>query len=279
MAELIPAIAVLRERLTAARRSGQTIGLVPTMGALHAGHRRLMEIARAETDVVVASIFVNPTQFDRQDDLDRYPRTMEQDWEACRETGIDFVFAPTAPEMYPQPQLTWVEVPDLTEHLCGPGRPGHFRGVATVVMKLLQIVQPDRAYFGEKDAQQLAVIRRMVLDLNVPTAVVPVATVRESDGLAMSSRNRHLSPPERQMATVLPRALFAARERIEGGERSAAAIRGLAEPMLRDVQVEYFSIVDPATLAPVERIEAPVLIAAAIWVGKTRLIDNVTVVA
>ena len=194
MPELVASVSGLRELLAPDRRAGRAIGLVPTMGALHLGHRRLLEIARRETETVVASIFVNPTQFDRQDDLDRYPRPLSRDLEICGEAGVDIVFTPTAAEMYPQAQLTWVEAPALTEHLCGPGRPGHFRGVATVVMKLLQIVQPDRAYFGEKDAQQLAVIRRMVKDLNVPVTVVPVATVRESDGLAMSSRNQHLSP-------------------------------------------------------------------------------------
>ena len=277
MAELIARIAELRERLAPGRRAGKSIGLVPTMGALHLGHRRLMELARAETSIVTVSIFVNPTQFDRKDDLDRYPRTIEQDLETCREAGVDFVFAPTPAEMYPQPQLAWVDVPALTEHLCGPGRPGHFRGVATVVMKLLQIVQPDRAYFGEKDAQQLAVIRRMVQDLNVPTAIVPVETVREPDGLAMSSRNAHLNPTERRTAIVLSQALFAARDLVRSGERSAASIRSVIAPMLAAVQVEYFSLVDPDTLAPVERITGPVLIAAAIWIGKTRLIDNVTV--
>ena len=259
------------------RTAGKTIGLVPTMGALHAGHRRLLEIARAETDVVVASIFVNPTQFNRADDLDHYPRTLDQDLDVCRAAGVDLVFAPSAAEMYPQEPRTWVDVPALSEHLCGPGRPGHFRGVATVVMKLFQIVQPDRAYFGEKDAQQLAIIRRMVKDLNVPVTVVPVATVREPDGLAMSSRNRHLTPEERQRATVLSQALFAARDLVLRGERSAETIRTSVAPLFDAVQLEYFSIVDPETLVPVERIEGPVLIAGAIWLGSTRLIDNVTV--
>ena len=277
MAELVPRIAGLRERLARERNAGHNVGLVPTMGALHLGHRRLLEIARAENGIVVASIFVNPTQFNRQDDLDRYPRTFDQDLAACREAGVDFVFAPTPAEMYPQPQITWVEAPPLAEHLCGPGRPGHFRGAATVVMKLLQIVQPDRAYFGEKDAQQLAVIRRMVRDLNVPTAIVPVATVRESDGLAMSSRNALLSSAERRQAVVLSRALFAARDLVRSGERSAASVRSAIDPLLKGVEVEYFSLADPETLAPVEHIADSVLIAAAIWIGGTRLIDNVTV--
>jgi pantoate--beta-alanine ligase len=276
MAELVAEIAALRKLLAPHRIAGKTIGLVPTMGALHAGHRRLLDIARAESDVVVATIFVNPTQFNRAEDLDHYPRTLDQDLAVCRDAGVDFVFAPSAAEMYPQETLTWVDVPALTEHLCGPGRPGHFRGVATVVMKLFQIVQPDRAYFGEKDAQQLAIIRRMVKDLDVPVTVVPVATVREPDGLAMSSRNRHLTPEERQRATVLSQALFAARDLVLQGERSAETILSSVAPFLDGVQLEYLSIVDPETLIPVERIEGPALIAGAIWLGSTRLIDNVT---
>ncbi len=276
MPELATSVSGLRELLAPDRRAGRAIGMVPTMGALHPGHRRLLEIARRETATVVASIFVNPTQFDRQDDLDRYPRPLSRDLEICGEAGVDIVFAPTASEMYPQAQLTWVETPALTEHLCGPGRPGHFRGVATVVMKLLQIVQPDRAYFGEKDAQQLAVIRRMVRDLNVPVTIVPVETVRESDGLAMSSRNQHLSPAERETATALCRALFAARDLVESGEPSPAIIQSAVASHLAGIRVEYFSIVDPEILQPVTRIERPVLIAGAILLGSTRLIDNVT---
>lgn len=277
MAELVAEIATLRKLLAPQRIAGKTIGLVPTMGALHAGHRRLLDIARAETDVVVATIFVNPTQFNRAEDLDRYPRTLDQDLEVCHDAGVDLVFAPSPAEMYPQEPLTWVDVPALAEHLCGPGRPGHFRGVATVVTKLFQIVQPDRAYFGEKDAQQLAIIRRMVKDLDVPLTVVPVATVREPDGLAMSSRNRHLTPEERQRATVLSQALFAARDLVLSGGRSAETIRTSVAPLFDAVQLEYFSIVDPETLTPVESIQGPMLIAAAIWLGSTRLIDNVTV--
>jgi pantoate--beta-alanine ligase len=277
MAELIAEIAALRNLLAPQRIAGKTIGLVPTMGALHAGHRRLLEIARAETDVVVATIFVNPTQFNRAEDLDQYPRTLDGDLDVCRAAGVDLVFAPSAAEMYPQEPRAWVDVPSLSQHLCGPGRAGHFRGVATVVMKLFQIVQPDRAYFGEKDAQQLAIICRMVKDLDVPVTVVPVATVRETDGLALSSRNRHLTPEERQRSTVLSQALFAARDLVLSGERSAETIRTSVAPLFDAVQLEYFSIVDPEALTPVERIEGPVLIAGAIWLGSTRLIDNVTV--
>jgi pantoate--beta-alanine ligase len=277
MSQLVPEIARLRPLLDAHRQAGKTIGLVPTMGALHAGHRRLMEVARAENDVVVATIFVNPTQFDRPDDLERYPKTLEQDLALCREAGVDLVFAPTAAEMYPQPQLAWVDVPELTKYLCGAGRPGHFRGVATVVTKLLSIAHPDRAYFGEKDAQQLAVIRRMARDLNIPVAIVGVPTVREPDGLAISSRNQHLNAYERLQARTLSQALFAARDSIAAGERSVKKIQSAVAYFFDGVRLEYFSIVDPETLTPVERVEGPVLIAGAMWLGTTRLIDNVTV--
>jgi pantoate--beta-alanine ligase len=281
MSEIHSSIALLRTSLSSVQCSGKSIGLVPTMGALHLGHRHLLETARAQNDFIVASIFVNPTQFERKDDLDRYPRTIEEDLALCREAGVDFVFTPPASEMYPEPQLTWVEAPSLAEHLCGAGRPGHFRGVATVVMKLFQIVRPDRAYFGEKDAQQLAIIQRMTLDLNIPVTIVPVATVREPDGLAVSSRNTHLNESERRIATVLSQALFAAREMATKGERSTHRICEAVQPLFIGhnycpaIRVEYFSIVDRATLQPVELIESPVLIAGAIWIGKTRLIDNV----
>src|SRR4051812_48581879 len=199
----VKSISELRRRLHNVRG----IGLVPTMGALHNGHASLIETARSQCDCVVVSIFVNPLQFDRKDDLDRYPRTLDSDVALCEKLGVDLIFAPSAIEMYPKPPLCTVEVGRIADHLCGPFRPGHFRGVATVVMKLLQIVQPQHAYFGEKDAQQLAGIRRVVADLNVATAIVEVPTVREPDGLAMSSRNRHLSGTERTSATVLYDAL------------------------------------------------------------------------
>ncbi len=278
MPEVIAKIAELRQRLDFRRQRGVSIGLVPTMGALHRGHAKLLESARRENDFVVATIFVNPIQFDRAADLETYPRTMEQDLRMCQEQGVDLVFAPAAEELYPWEQLTFVESPKLTEHLCGAHRPGHFRGVATVVLKLFNIVQPDRAYFGEKDAQQLAVIRRMVEDLNVPVAVVPVATVREEDGLALSSRNKHLTPEQRQIAPVLYRALRRAADRIAEGERCAKALRDEALETIAhypEARVEYFDVTDPRTLQPVTNIEGPVLIAAAMWLGSTRLIDNV----
>lgn len=279
MPDLAPSIQEIVEIVTHARNQGHSIGFVPTMGALHAGHLKLMQEARRENDFVVVSIFVNPLQFDRKDDLDRYPRTLAADMEACSTIPVDAVFTPSSAELYPRDQLAFVDVPDLTTHLCGAFRPGHFRGVTTIVTKLFNIVRPDRAYFGQKDAQQLAVIRRMVEDLNMPVAVIGVPTVREPDGLALSSRNRHLTPEQRQVATILPQMLHEARLRMDRGERSASAIRKAVGPGFQkraDVRLEYFEIVDPRTLAPVEQIGGPVLIAGAIWVGPTRLIDNVS---
>ncbi len=274
MPEVIAGVAELRARLNSIRG----IGLVPTMGALHKGHDRLLEIARGENDFVVASIFVNPIQFDRKEDLDRYPRTMEEDLRICDARGVDLVFAPSAADLYPREQLTFVESPSLATHLCGAHRPGHFRGVATVVIKLFNIVQPDRAYFGEKDAQQLAIIRRMVDDLNVPVTVVPVPTVREADGLALSSRNKHLTCQQRRIAPVLWQALSTAKDLIEKGERSTTVVREKATALIArhaECRIEYFEITDAETLVPQERIEGSVLIAGAVWLGSTRLIDNI----
>ena len=276
--DVVETVAGVRGWTAAQRRAGLRTGFVPTMGALHEGHAELMRVARRETGRVAVSIFVNPLQFDRQDDLDRYPRTLDADLRICRELGVDLVFAPTVEEMYPLPPLCTVEVKRITDRLCGAFRPGHFAGVATVVTKLFQAVQPDRAYFGEKDAQQLAVIRRLVLDLNMGIEIVGVPTVREADGLALSSRNARLSPDERAVAPVLYRALQEAARTIATGEpdpwivvRRASAVI----PQSSDVRLEYLEIVDPLELQPVERIAGPVLVAAALWVGGTRLIDNV----
>jgi pantoate--beta-alanine ligase len=249
------------------------------MGALHAGHGSLLEIARRDCDVVVASIFVNPIQFNQAGDFQGYPRGLETDLEFCGERGVDFVFAPSEEEMYPAPLDTFVEVERLTGHLCGPHRPGHFRGVTTVVAKLFNIVQPDRAYFGEKDAQQLAVIQRMVRDLDMPVDIVPCPTVREADGLAMSSRNKHLTPEQRERAPVLYRALRAAADTAKAGQ-DAGSMLAAAEKVLATVpefEVEYIDVVDAAEMQPVERIEAPVRVAIAAWAGETRLIDNILV--
>ncbi|MCZ2154109.1 MAG: pantoate--beta-alanine ligase [Bryobacterales bacterium] len=277
--EVVREIVTLRKRLKEVRGANRTVALVPTMGALHAGHGELLRVARSRAEFVVTSIFINPLQFDRKDDLDAYPRTFASDQKVCADHGVDLIFAPTASELYPVEQLTFVDSPVLSEHLCGAFRPGHFRGVATVVMKLFQIVQPDLACFGEKDAQQLAIIRRMVADLNVPIEILSVPTVREADGLALSSRNKHLNDKERAAAPMLAKALNAAYASLEAGETESAnavaeALKVLAtEPMIR---VEYMEIVDPATLAPVKFVRQSVLIAGAIWLGQTRLIDNLT---
>ncbi|MFB3829499.1 MAG: pantoate--beta-alanine ligase [Bryobacteraceae bacterium] len=261
--------------LLAPRRN---IGFVPTMGALHAGHGSLIERAVRESDCVVVSVFVNPIQFNSSSDFARYPRPLENDLRFCEQAGAHVVFAPEVADMYPQPQKTFVEVEGVTEKLCGEFRPGHFRGVATVVAKLLNIVRPDRAYFGEKDAQQLAVIRRMVRDLNMPVEIVEVPTVREPDGLALSSRNVHLSPAERGAAPVLYRSLRAAAAMIAAGAHDPEAVKARARELLAAeplVRLEYLEIVDPGEMQPVARIQAPVRIAIAAWLGSTRLIDNI----
>jgi pantoate--beta-alanine ligase len=275
-AEVITSIASLRRRLSLSRQRGRAIGLVPTMGALHPGHLRLIARAREDCQFVVVSIFVNPIQFNGQEDFAHYPRTLESDARQCLEAGVDLIFAPTAEEMYPEPLSTFVDVPALGEHLCGPQRPGHFRGVATVVMKLLQIVQPGYAYFGEKDAQQLAVIRRMVRDLNVPVVIVPVPTVREPDGLALSSRNQLLTPMERRIAPMLYRALEIAAREIRQGAGSVEKARAFLQSEPR-IKLEYLEVVDPAGMRPVSGSGLPVLIAIAAWIGKVRLIDNLLV--
>jgi pantoate--beta-alanine ligase len=276
--ELIRTIAEVRRTLNLARKQERSIALVPTMGALHAGHGALIERARQEADLVVVSIFVNPIQFDRAEDYQRYARVLEQDLAFCGARGVDFAFTPDVEEMYPSPQKTFVEVAGVSEHLCGAFRPGHFRGVATVVTKLFQIVQPDLAYFGQKDAQQLAVIRRMVADLDIPVRVVPVATVREPDGLALSSRNERLTTLERCVAPTLHRALEASRRKVAEGCIDPAEVREAGLAILRTqqlIRVEYFEVVDAAEMQPVERIGGRMCIAAAIWLGATRLIDNV----
>ena len=223
-AAVVESIAAVRAWTAARRRADESIAFVPTMGALHQGHARLIEQARKGGGSVAVSIFVNPLQFDRQEDLERYPRTLEADVQICNDLGVDLIFVPGAGEMYPAPPLCTVEVKRLTDRLCGPFRPGHFAGVATVVTKLFQIVQPDRAYFGEKDAQQLAIIRRLVTDLNIPVEIVGVPTVREADGLALSSRNARLTREERQRAPVLYQALRVAERAIAAGETDARAV-------------------------------------------------------
>lgn len=280
--EICRTIHEVRERLGIERRRfGRRIGLVPTMGYLHEGHLSLVQAARRDELYVVVSIFVNPTQFGPNEDFDRYPRDEQRDFEQCHEAGVDLVFLPDVETMYPPGAVTSVHVDRLTETLCGPCRPGHFDGVCTVVTKLFNIIQPDAAYFGEKDAQQLAVIRRMVCDLDMPIDIVGCATVREPDGLAMSSRNAMLSADARQRATALYRSLKAARQKVDAGETDADAIVDDMRRIINDIrpdQIDYISIVDADDMQPVDRIDRPVRIALAVRIGGTRLIDNVLVV-
>jgi pantoate--beta-alanine ligase len=271
-------IAGMRELVALRRRAGDTIGFVPTMGALHAGHARLIERARAETGCVIVSIFVNPLQFDRADDLQKYPRTFDTDLALCQSLGVDAVFAPAVTEMYPTQQVCTIDAGHLADQLCGRFRGGHFKGVATVVMKLFQMVQADVAYFGEKDAQQLAIIRRLVADFAVQVRIVGVPTVREADGLALSSRNVRLSVHERAQAIALYQALTTADAMIRRGVSQTSAILHAAASEIPDdpsLRLEYLEIVDPDNLQPVAAVRGPVLIAGALWVGGTRLIDNI----
>jgi len=261
-----------------ARADGARIGLVPTMGALHEGHLALVAAARrAGAGRVVVSIFVNPMQFDRRDDFERYPRPLDDDVAACAAAGVDAVYAPHASAMYPEGFRSAVEVGGLTAPLCGAARPGHFRGVTTVVTKLFHAVRPDLAVFGEKDWQQLAVVRRMTADLDFGIEIVGVPTVREADGLALSSRNRLLEPDARAAARCVPRALDAAAAAVAAGERRAAAVVGAATAVLAAeprARLEYAEIRDPQSLEAVEEVAAPALFALAVWVGGVRLIDN-----
>jgi pantoate--beta-alanine ligase len=274
---IVRAVDQLRSALAADRRAGQTIGLVPTMGALHSGHLSLIRRARAECDVVVVSLFVNPAQFNERADLEHYPRREERDAARASGAGADVLFAPSVEEVYPPGFATAVEVFGVTARLEGLARGSeHFRGVSTVVTKLLGMAMPDVAYFGQKDAQQVIVIRRLVADLNLPVRVQVCPTVREPDGLAMSSRNARLSPDERERARALPDALWAACERAAQGERSAEALLAAAhaEMLARGVQPEYLELVDPETLEPLEELAGEGLLALAARFGETRLIDN-----
>jgi pantoate--beta-alanine ligase len=262
------------------RRDGRPLALVPTMGALHEGHLSLVRTARTTRGAVAVSIFVNPTQFGPSEDLAKYPRSFERDCEMLEREGVEFVFAPSVEEMYPAGAVTWVTVEELSGKLDGGSRPGHFRGVATVVSKLFHIVEPDKAFFGQKDAAQVAVIRRMVRDLNLPVEIVVCPIVREADGLAMSSRNAYLSAEERKRALVLHRSLERVKQLVESGERDAARLvaAGRGE-IAREIAVrlDYFEVVDPDTLDPVVDLSRGALVAVAAYVGGTRLIDNVLV--
>jgi pantoate--beta-alanine ligase len=270
---ILTTIAALR----AARPEGR-MGFVPTMGALHEGHLALVRAAKAQSDIVAASIFVNPLQFGPKEDLGKYPRTFERDCEMLEKEGVDLLFAPAVEEMYPEKAITYVNVEGLSDKLDGKSRPGHFRGVSTVVSKLFHIVQPDLAFFGQKDAAQVAIIRRMVRDLNIPVEIVVCPTTREPDGLAMSSRNAYLDAIQRKSALVLYRSVLYVQNLFQQGERNAATLINAGMKIFSEepsVRLDYFEIVNPETLEPVEEIARGTLVAVAAYVGTTRLIDNI----
>jgi pantoate--beta-alanine ligase len=260
------------------RREEKRFGFVPTMGALHEGHLSLVRAAKAKSDVVAVSIFVNPLQFGPTEDLAKYPRSFERDRELLEKEAVDILFAPQPEDMYPKGAVTYVTVEGLSEKLCGRSRPGHFRGVATVVAKLFHIVEPDLAFFGQKDAAQATIIRRMVRDLNLPVEIVVCPIIRESDGLAMSSRNVYLRPEERKAAPVLNRSLTETKNRFDQGERNAHKLIAAGKRVMAQesrVRLDYFEIVDPDTLDPVLEVTRSALVAIAALVGNTRLIDNI----
>jgi len=277
----IETVAELRTRLDGERAAGRTVGFVPTMGYLHEGHASLMRAARADTDVVVASIFVNPLQFAAHEDLDSYPRDLAGDTALAEASGVDVLFVPTVAEMYPEPIMTTVSVAGVSQGYEGRTRPTHFDGVSTVVSKLFNIVGPSRAYFGEKDFQQLAVVRRMVQDLSMPTTVVGCPTIREDDGLAMSSRNAYLTPAERAAAPALHRALRAGVAAVEAGERDPAAVRAAMEAVIAAeplAELDYAAVVDAATLEVPDPLTGTLRLLMAARFGKARLLDNVGLV-
>jgi len=278
--EIIRTIAWMKEQARQARAESRIVGLVPTMGALHRGHLSLIERARRECSPVIASIFVNPKQFGPHEDFSKYPRTFESDSEKLQRAGVDSLFAPEPAEMYPDGFATYVDVDGLSERLEGRSRPGHFRGVSTVVMKLLQIVQPNFAYFGRKDAQQSRLITQMARDLNLDTEIVVCPPVREPDGLALSSRNIYLNAVERKAATVLYRALDAARSELAAGVRDVLQLQAVLHRTLgaeRHARVDYSEIVDAESFEPVIRVIKPCYVLLAVFIGKTRLIDNLYV--
>jgi pantoate--beta-alanine ligase len=273
----ITTVAGLRAALAEERKKRRSIGFVPTMGYLHEGHLSLVRECRRRADVAVVSIFVNPLQFGPQEDFQQYPRDPEHDAALLEREGVDFLFLPAHQEMYPEGFRTAVEVAGLQSKLCGRSRPGHFRGVATVVLKLFEIVRPDYAFFGQKDAQQVVILRRMVEDLNADVEIRALPVIREPDGLAMSSRNVYLSAEERRAAVVLSESLAEARRMFEKGERDAARIRERLLSVIGDeplARVDYVEVVDPGSLEPAGRIDGPALVALAVYFGRTRLIDN-----
>ena len=276
--QLVCSIAEMRAVCRSARSRSQRLALVPTMGALHEGHLSLVRAARQKSGLVAASIFVNPTQFGPNEDFAKYPRTLENDCSLLKREGVELVFAPSVEEMYPQGAVTWVVVERLSERLCGKSRPGHFRGVTTVVANLFHIVEPDFAFFGQKDAAQVAIIQRMVRDLNMPINIEACPIVREPDGLAISSRNTYLNLQERRCAPVLYRSLMQIERRYESGEHDSANLVATAKKELAGeagVRVDYVEIVDPQTLEPEAAVNKRVLVAVAAFVGQTRLIDNI----
>jgi pantoate--beta-alanine ligase len=280
MTPVVTTIADVRAAVALARQAGATVGLVPTMGALHAGHAALIRAAKQSTGFVVVSVFVNPAQFGPNEDFARYPRTLEADQRLCADAGADLIFAPTVAEMYPEGSVAFVEVPGLQDVLCGASRPGHFRGVCTVVLKLFNVVRPDAAVFGAKDFQQARVIRQMVRDLNVPVRVQVVPTVREADGLAKSSRNRYLSPEQRAAAPGISRALRATGARARAGETDVARLESALAADLAAIpgaRVDYARILDADSLRPLARLDRPAVAAVAVFLGSTRLIDNLVI--
>lgn len=273
----IATLVELRRLLAKARSADRRVGFVPTMGYLHDGHMALVAASRAQCDVTVVSIFVNPTQFGLNEDLSTYPRDFSRDEKLCRDAGVAILFAPDTQEVYPTQFETFVEPGDLAKTLCGAFRPGHFRGVATVVCKLCNMVQPDIVFFGQKDFQQCAVVRRMAIDLNLPIEIIAVPTVREPDGLAMSSRNRYLSEEERRRAPAISRGLFAAADEFRAGERNVEKLVAIAKGHLEAVdRLQYLALVDGDTLKTADSpLRRPAALCAAAYVGSTRLIDNV----
>lgn len=276
---IVGSISEVRKQVKEWKRKGLTVGFVPTMGYLHEGHESLIKRAAEENDRVVVSIFVNPTQFGANEDLDSYPRDLERDSALCESTGCNLIFHPESNEMYDENSSTMVIVNKLTEGLCGRSRPTHFAGVCLVVSKLFNIVTPDRAYFGEKDAQQLAVIKKMVKDLNIDVEVIGCPIIREEDGVAKSSRNTYLSKSEREASVVLNKALWIAKERLNAGEKSSKNIMKAITEVIKNeplAKIDYIEIVDSLSMEAVEEIKSTVLIAIAVFIGKTRLIDNFT---
>lgn len=276
--QILTAIADMRAASRAARGEGKRVGFVPTMGALHEGHLSLVRAAKAQCDLVAVSIFVNPTQFGPHEDFSKYPRTFEKDRAMLEKEGVNFLFAPSVEEMYPAGAVTYVSVESLSEKLCGRSRPGHFRGVTTVVSKLFHVVEPAVAFFGQKDAAQAAIIGRMVRDLNLPVEIVVCPIVREADGLAMSSRNAYLSPQERKAALVLYRSLTQVQELVGRGERSVEKLTEAGKDVFTaqsEAKLDYFEIVNPETLEPVANLTHGALVAVAAFLGRTRLIDNI----